>query len=62
MKKVLYSTLFAAATIMLGVSCSDYLETDTLSKADAAFVFSTNETARAALEGAYSSWTDAAQN
>ena len=43
-------------------SCSDYLETDTPSKADAAFVFSTNETARAALEGAYSSWTDAAQN
>ncbi|MBO5594602.1 MAG: RagB/SusD family nutrient uptake outer membrane protein [Prevotella sp.] len=62
MKKILYSTLFAAATLMLGVSCSDYLETDTLSKADAGFVFSTNETARAALEGAYSSWTDAAQN
>ena len=62
MKKIIYSTLFATATLTLGVSCSDYLETDTLSKADAAFVFSTNETARAALEGAYSSWTDAAQN
>ncbi|MBQ3699857.1 MAG: RagB/SusD family nutrient uptake outer membrane protein [Prevotella sp.] len=62
MKKILYSTLFAAGILMAGASCSDYLETDTLSKADAAFVFSTDETARAALEGAYSSWTDAGQN
>jgi hypothetical protein len=43
-------------------SCSDYLETDSPSKTDAAFVFSTSETARAALEGAYANWADAAQN
>ena len=54
MKKIIYSTLFAAGILTMGSSCSDYLETDTKSKADAAFVFSTNETARAALEGAYS--------
>lgn len=43
-------------------SCSDYLETDSPSKTDAAFVFSTSETARAALEGAYAEWVNAAQN
>ena len=62
MKKILYSVLFAAVALSTGTSCSDYLETDTPSKADAAFVFYYKETARAALEGAYSSWTDAAQN
>ena len=62
MKKILYSTIVAAGILTMGASCSDYLETDTLSKADAAFVFSTNETARAALEGAYESWRQAAQN
>lgn len=55
---IIFSLLFSVAL----TSCDGYLETDTPSKADAAFVFSTNETARAALEGAYSSWTDAAQN
>ncbi len=60
MKKILYSTLIAAGLLMAATSCSDYLETDTLSKADADFVFSTDETARAALEGAYSSWQNAA--
>ena len=62
MKKTLYSVLFAAVALLTGVSCSDYLETSTTSKADAKFVFSTNETARAALEGAYAAWVDAAQN
>ena len=62
MKKILYSTIVAAGFLTMGASCSDYLETDTLSKADATFVFSTNETARAALEGAYESWRQAAQN
>ena len=46
--------------VSLFTSCSDYLETDTKSKADAAFVFSTDETARAALEGAYADWVTAA--
>ena len=48
--------------IALATSCSDFLETSSPSKTDAAFVFSTSETARAALEGAYAAWVDAAQN
>ncbi|MBQ1626862.1 MAG: RagB/SusD family nutrient uptake outer membrane protein, partial [Prevotella sp.] len=62
MKKILYSTLCAAGVFALTTSCSDYLETDSPSKTDAAFVFSTSETARAALEGAYADWINAAQN
>ena len=61
MKKILYSMLCAAGVLTLN-SCSDYLETDSPSKTDAAFVFSTSETARAALEGAYSDWQTAASN
>ena len=61
MKKILYSILCAAGVLTLN-SCSDYLETDSPSKTDAAFVFSTSETARAALEGAYSDWQTAASN
>ena len=62
MKKVIYSTLCAAAMLAVTASCSDFLETSSPSKTDAAFVFSTSETARAALEGAYANWMDAAQN
>ncbi len=61
MKKAIYSMLCVAGTLAL-TSCSDYLETDSPSKTDAAFVFSTSETARAALEGAYADWANAAQN
>ena len=43
-------------------ACSDFLETDSPSKTDASFVFSTSETARAALEGAYADWTTAANS
>ena len=46
----------------LFTACSDYLETDSPSKTDASFVFSTSETARAALEGAYADWVSAATN
>ena len=62
-KKTLLACCFAgcAAGTFL-TSCSDYLETDSPSKTDAAFVFSTSETARAALEGAYAEWINAAQN
>lgn len=62
MKKVIYSTFCAVGAIALATSCSDFLETSSPSKTDAAFVFSTSETARAALEGAYAAWVDAAQN
>lgn len=62
MKKILYSTICAAGILALTTSCSDYLETDSPSKTDAGFVFSTSETARAALEGAYADWSTAAQN
>ena len=62
MKKILYSTLYAAGVLALTTSCSDYLETDSPSKTDAGFVFSTSETARAALAGAYADWVSAATN
>lgn len=62
MKKIIYSFALAAGVLALNTSCSDYLETDTPSKADAAFVFSTTETSRAAIDGAYTSWANAAQN
>ena len=62
MKKILYSTICAAGVLALTTSCNDYLETDSPSKTDAGFVFSTSETARAALEGAYAEWANAAQN
>ena len=58
MKKAIYSMLCAAGILTLS-ACSDFLETDSPSKTDAAFVFSTSETARAALEGAYADWTTA---
>ena len=61
MKKILYSFAFAAGILALSTSCSDYLETNTPSKADAAFVFSTTETSRAAIDGAYTSWIEAAK-
>ena len=61
MKKIFYSFAFAAGILALSTSCSDYLETDTPSKADAAFVFSTTETSRAAIDGAYTSWIEAAK-
>ncbi len=48
---------------MLAVtSCNDFLDTDSPSNTDAKFVFSTTETSRAALDGAYESWRQAAQN
>ena len=70
MKKTILSYLvYSLAALPLGgvgggllTSCSDFLETDSPSKTDANFVFSTSETARAALEGAYAEWINAAQN
>lgn len=61
-KHTLFVACCAGCGIVAATSCSDFLETDSPSKTDAAFVFSTSETARAALEGAYAAWTDAAQN
>lgn len=61
MKKILYYTL-GVATLMSVASCSDFLETSSPSVVDADFVFSNTTTARAALDGAYESWRDIAQN
>ena len=62
-----YKSSFLACSVCCAIgaaltSCSNFLETDSPSKTDAAFVFSTSETARAALEGAYAEWINAAQN
>lgn len=61
-RTIVYSAIYAAGVLTVASSCSDFLETDSPSKVDAAFVFSTSETARAALEGAYAAWIDVAQN
>lgn len=50
---------------ILGVcatSCSDFLDTNSPSVVDADFVFSNESRTRAALDGAYETWRDAAQN
>ena len=62
MKKIFKSMLYAAGVLTLTTACGDFLETDSPSKTDANFVFSTSETARAALEAAYADWANAAQN
>ena len=61
-RTIVYAAIYAAGMLTVASSCSDFLETDSPSKVDAAFVFSTSETARAALEGAYAAWIDVAQN
>ena len=60
MKKILYSALCVVA--LAAASCSDYLEVTSPSEVDADFVFSNSTTARAALDGAYETWRDCAQN
>lgn len=52
------SLLLAAAAL---TACSDYLETSSVSKADGDFVFSSMQTGRAAMDGAYSAWHEAMQ-
>lgn len=47
---------------MLATSCSDFLDTNSPSVVDADFVFSNESRTRAALDGAYETWRDAAQN
>ena len=61
MKKILYSALCMAGLLAV-TSCNDYLETSSPSTTDTKFVFSTTETSRAALDGAYEAWRQAAQN
>lgn len=53
--KILALALIATGTVALN-SCGDFLETNSLSNADAEFVFSNMTTARAAMDGAYSAW------
>ena len=53
--KILSIALIVGGTFAL-TSCDDFLETNTLSNADADFVFSTMTTARAAMDGAYGEW------
>ena len=62
MKNKKYTILWGAAILSLSISCSDFLETSSPSKTDAEFVFSNDETTRAALESAYANWIDVAAN
>ena len=61
MKKFIYSALIFAG-LLVASACDDFLETSSTSVVDGDFVFSNTTTARAALDGAYESWRDAAQN
>lgn len=53
--KILNLAICSAAAVAT-VSCSDFLETSSVSTADGNFVFSNMTTARAAIDGAYSNW------
>lgn len=61
MKKLIYVAVCATG-VLLATSCKDYLETGSPSVVDADFVFGNTTTARAAMDGAYDAWRDAAQN
>ena len=60
MKKILYSLCVVAMAAT--TACSDFLDVTSPSEVDADFVFSNSTTARAALDGAYETWRDCAQN
>ena len=60
MKKIIYSALGLA--VFAAAGCSDFLEVTSPSETDADFVFSNSRTARAAMDGAYETWRDCAQN
>jgi len=61
MKKIFFSTLCAIGLLSI-TSCSDYLETDSASTVDGNFVMSSEINIRLALNGAYETWRDCAQN
>ena len=56
MKNKILSLALCAMGMGALTSCSDYLETSSLSNADGDFVFSNMTTARAAMDGAYGEW------
>ncbi len=60
MKKILYS-VFCVAGLFSVSSCSDFLETSSPSTVDADFVFTNDETTRAAMYGVYEAWRAACQ-
>lgn len=62
MKKYTLHIIAAASMFAVITSCSDFLDTTSPSVVDADFVFSNIETARAAMDGAYETWRDCAQN
>lgn len=60
MKKI--NILALGVLALSATSCSDYLDTSSPSVVDGDFVFSNESRTRAALDGAYETWRDAAQN
>lgn len=60
MKKILYIALCVAGLFSIS-SCSDFFETKSPSTVDADFVFSNDETTRAAMYGVYEAWRAACQ-
>ena len=62
MKKNIINIAIAGVALAGMTACSDYLDVKSPSEVDADFVFSNSVTARGALDGAYETWRDAAQN
>ena len=62
MKKKLYTALYGLAILGICTSCGDYLETDSASTVDGNFVMSSQTNIRLAMNGAYETWRDCAQN
>lgn len=56
MKHTILNIAFAGVLLAGATSCSDYLDTNSVSKTDGDFVFSNMTTARAAMNGAYEQW------
>ena len=55
MKKIIYS-IMGLGLLWGATSCDDFLDTSSPSEADVDFVFASSETAKAALQNAYSLW------
>lgn len=62
MKKKIYSALYALAILGISTSCGDFLETKSASTVDGDFVMSSQQNVRLAMNGAYETWRDCAQN
>lgn len=57
-----YIYLMCATSLLSLSACNDFLEVSSPSEVDADFVFSNSASTRSAMDGAYETWRDCAQN